>query len=115
MKKKSTSKPKPLKTMKQVLLVLNRFFNDNLVGVKEHEKLWDLFSALRGPDSENENVKLATTAIIRQKAFPGLSVREIQTGSDNVAAVKVRLGLAGGAWHFPHPAENAFRALGLTW
>ncbi len=47
---------------------------------KESSALWDILSALRGPDflnnQENFDVKLRSTGIIRYKAFPKFSSRE---------------------------------------
>jgi len=33
-------------------------------------ELWNVLTALRGPDSRNTRIKYATTAVIRQAAFP---------------------------------------------
>lgn len=46
----------------------------------EGGKLWDVLTALRGPDNEDVELKLTTTAPIRRAAFPKLQ-ESLQTTS----------------------------------
>lgn len=39
-------------------------------GDAESARLWSILTALRGPDSEDEDIKLNTTAVIRAAACP---------------------------------------------
>lgn len=43
----------------------------NVISSADSQELWDILSALRGPDvTEDKPIKLATTAVIRAVAFP---------------------------------------------
>ena len=63
--------------------------------------LWDILTALRGPDDEDlQDLKLATTGVVRTLAFPKTSTRHCETGGPLKAAFAynspIRLGeLAG--------------------
>ncbi len=62
----------------QVLDVINDFLGD--APDQEVANLWDVLSAIRGPDvSNSENDKQVTTAIIRAAAFP--RARNIAVGA----------------------------------
>lgn len=54
-------------TMREVLDIIDEALarNDH-----EAEQLWAVLTALRGPDSNNSDLKLRTTAVIRSRAFP---------------------------------------------
>ena len=54
------------KTLRQALDAIQ----DMLTLKTYSEDLWDVLSALRGPDVRNHDLKMATTAVIRDAAFP---------------------------------------------
>ena len=45
--------------------------------------LWDILSAIRGPDSRNKTLKHATTTVIRSVAFPSRPCEERSFYSDD--------------------------------
>lgn len=84
-----------------------------LLRSKEGEQLWDVLTALRGPDVQNEEVKRATTGVIRYFLL-GASVPGCTTSNPDapeLAAVRRKLVDS----HFTGHARKAFRVLGLKW
>lgn len=89
--------------------------------VSKSAALWAVLSALRGPDDEAELTKLATTAVIRAKAFPLTAKLSHATGGrvrasmipDRDTSVFMRQHMKFS--HFVGHARDAFRALGLSW
>lgn len=87
----------------------------------ERSELWDILTALRGPDFSDWNgeTKAATTAVIRYKL--GLRDGENAAGAicepDSPKKVEFRKNLivSGASWHFVSHAQNAFNALDLKW
>lgn len=82
------------------------------------EDLWNVLSALRGPDAEdNHELKLATTGVIRYH-FLG-KTRGSMHGStvlpDTEEAAKLRRQYTNVWSHFISHAKDAFEALGLKW
>ena len=88
--------------------------------------LFDVLSALRGPDSKSDNVKEATTGLIRGKAFPRVFDENkhqnhlglVVTLVDNEDHAKLRRDLENDreeSHHFIAHAQSAFRYLGLSW
>jgi len=80
--------------------------------------LWDILVALRGPDSRDRKLKYATTAIIRQAAFPK---RPCETrsvfGTDNKTMAERRRSLFANREdknHFREHTRDSFEALGLS-
>lgn len=83
--------------------------------------LWDILSALRGPDSlGDDDLKVSTTAIIRSAALPKTAKTAhsnclpISFGlgdSEEFAGVRIRMSFS----HFRHHAYSAFVGLGLDW
>jgi hypothetical protein len=55
------------RTAKQMLKLIDRFLEHRDA---ESDRLWWVLTALRGPDSDNWNEKMQTTAHVRAKAFP---------------------------------------------
>lgn len=105
-----------IRTMKGMLRQLDRFFADNTVVTEEHHKLWDVLTALRGPDSCNMNTKEATTAVIRHAVFPqGRSNIPANIGMDDTWAAERRAKMKNNGSHFWDHAWHAFNALGLKW
>ena len=79
--------------------------------------LWDILVALRGPDSRNRKLKYATTAVIRQAAFPK---RPCETrsifGQDSKALAARRKAMfkkKADHNHFREHVRDSFDSLGL--
>lgn len=123
--KKTKSSLSPQSVTRQQLRKIRPLLQANGYG------LWAVLSALRGPDFAStsvlnvDEVKLATTAVIRWKAF-GAAMR--RTGAvhstDNQDAVEVRKKMTKIAmmpeaceyiYHFYMHALRAFAELGLDW
>lgn len=79
--------------------------------------LWDILVALRGPDSRNKKLKYATTAIIRQAAFPLRPCEDRSIfGTDTsqfAARRKAMFKNKEDNNHFREHCKDAFAALGL--
>jgi hypothetical protein len=85
-------------------------------------QLWDVLSALRGPDNEHASIKYGTTAIIRAACFPktyGDGNRDIcipATMCHDSEAYRLARSEAGTrGQHFANHARRAFDVLGLAW
>lgn len=91
---------------------------DMLDGKSYSGELWDVLTALRGPDSRNRKIKYATTAVIRSAAFPKRPCEERSVfGRDSAKLAKRRKDLFAKRKdlnHFREHVADAFRALGLT-
>jgi len=115
-KNTTTSKtPKP-KTLRAALDQIGRMLGDKNYG----QDLWSILTALRGPDSQNLAVKFATTAVLRDAAFPN---RETVNGSvfrkDQIHFAATRRaifepGNKRDSSHFRRHIYDAFEALGLN-
>lgn len=75
-------------------------------------QIWDIISALRGPDNEDSILKTATTEVIRHKL--GFYEQYFFVSPDDYNQVIYRKGMNVGS-HFYLHARSAFRALGLNW
>lgn len=108
-------------TTQEVLAMLK----DHLRNDPDAANTWDVLTALRGPDEENESVKNATTEVIRHKLLGdvGILTGEFQsqrswTGfhlcpdSPNSAKLRSTIDYYG---HFSGHVERAFKVLGLKW
>lgn len=110
--------PAPLGTCEGVLEMLDRMAC--ALDSTERSKLWDVLTALRGPDTPDVGRKSVTTAVIRAKAFPLWMARGTNPGADT--AGDYHPGEASrnevcttSSGHFQAHARRAFLALGLTW
>ena len=77
--------------------------------------LWNVLTALRGPDSRNDPMKSATTAVIRAAAFPLTAQRLHQIPATfrfghNAVTIWEEMRHT----HFGHHAVRAAELLGLT-
>jgi hypothetical protein len=86
---------------------------------KTARQLWDVLSALRGPDTENGNAKCATTIVIRAACFPKTFLKNeicipALMDNDDPSSPHVREYLDDTA-HFTRHARKAFDVLGLSW
>jgi len=90
---------------------------DMLDGRSYSADLWDILTALRGPDSRNRKAKNATTALIRSAAFPKRPCEDRSIfGTDSPRLAKRRRKLFRKKKDFNHFREHvrdAFEALGL--
>ena len=81
--------------------------------------LFDILSAVRGPDSRNSRLKMATTCIIRTAAFPKkpCQYRSFYAKKDTARNVVLRKKMFKNRENHPHFREHvlaAFEALGLN-
>lgn len=127
-----------LKTMNDMLAVVRQFYGDKGIDPAEKKKLWDVLSALRGPDEAEirgfyaYDVKEATTTVIRDAVLggstseAGLAVweyasidRDFSGAKDRRTTIMPEYALPPGVDKRPHHflghARNAFDALGLKW
>lgn len=110
-----------LLTMDKILKI-----REMLTNCDDSYALWDVLTALRGPDYENVSYKTkdATTGVIRYAllgAFAGVGGLDPHTrhlhraifGPDREEYVKIRDEMR--VSHFCYHARSAFTALGLKW
>ena len=106
-----------MQTANEVLDAINNFIADRDVQTREKDRLWDVLSALRGPDFMDDEaplwygIKLETTAKIRSCAFPALSNN---LWGLTVCVGKVNLNVLQDVWaykHFNQHVKNAVLAL----
>jgi hypothetical protein len=80
--------------------------------------LWEVLSAIRGPDSRNKRLKHATTTIIRTAAFPKRPCEERSFyGDDSAKKAEIRKRLFKNKEdnnHFREHVRDAFSSLGLS-
>ena len=80
--------------------------------------LWDILVALRGPDSRNRKIKHATTAVIRQAAFPARPCEDRSVfGKDSRQLAARRRSLFANREdnnHFREHVRDCFSSLGLS-
>jgi hypothetical protein len=101
------------KTLRQALDQIQ----DMLDGQSFSAELWDILVALRGPDSRNRKLKYATTAVIRQAAFPRRPCEERSIFGDDSFVLTLRrremFRKRQDHNHFREHIRDAFAALGL--
>jgi hypothetical protein len=112
MKKPVQKRTKP--TFKDAQKYLRAFFKN--ASNTDVRALWDVLSALRGPDepTNDEKFKDATTAVIRE-AFLGKKVKtfpaDFAIDSEQRARTRIEMMYS----HFRSHARSAFGALDLKW
>lgn len=117
--KKTTKKFRRPLTVRAMLNQIERYL---LNSPRDRSRaLWDILTALRGPDDGDEQVKDAATIPIRRAAFPKLA--ELMIGLNPTGALFHRWNSGGAhtpyveptdaATHFRVHATQAARALGL--
>jgi hypothetical protein len=101
-------------TVEKMLEVLRVFFNDDFIEIEERKKLWNVLSALRGPDNEDGAAKLACVSQIR-RAVAGQSFTDFGAYHrfDSAEDAKIRSKMTN--CHFKLHMQAAFEALGLHW
>lgn len=83
----------------------------------EVHRLWDILTAMRGPDSDDIDIKYETTARVRHLAFPALAGRAgaiVRGGADDMERLEDEVKSAHfrqESWHFRRHIEMALRAL----
>jgi hypothetical protein len=99
---------------KKILEDIKTYFNGTATKEQKLE-LWFVLSALRGPDSDDEDVKDATANIIRYKLFGRTVIPDttILTSRNFEGANEIRKAIPKG--HFKWHAHKAFDVLGLKW
>ncbi|HEX9052280.1 MAG TPA: hypothetical protein VF841_17255 [Anaeromyxobacter sp.] len=118
------------KTAKEFLADFTAFMQNNDVSRREKSALWDVLTALRGPDRTYGDTiggesavatKGATTAVLRDAL--GLTEHRNEIGADSGpdsterAALRSRFPayVLGGDGHFLAHIRRAFEVLGLPW
>lgn len=88
----------------------------------ERSHLWNVLTALRGPDSGNIEEKVATTSVIRAEAlgeYTGAYYGTTAQDTPNSVNIRKQMQDCGRVSyardHFVHHAASAFIALGLAW
>lgn len=113
-----------IKTCRQMLDEISAFLSNPDVKDLEKHRLWDVLSALRGPDSYNEDYKNASTCLIRYHALGNvLNNFTWVVKKDLPQLVKLRKEMSVALTaandtndiHFIVHNIDAFRALGLKW
>lgn len=109
-------------TCRAVLDLIREFYLSEDVSDDEKGSLWDVLSALRGPDSESADMKDTTTAVIRQAAFgdlfdefPAIMHRDDKEGAVYRGKMESAMHRGKGNAHFYRHARAAFHALELDW
>jgi hypothetical protein len=102
------------KNLRQALNQISGMLSDR----RYSEDLWAILTGLRGPDSRNRKLKYATTAVIRDAAFPKRPCALLSVfGKDSKKLTKRRVELFANREDFNHFREHvaaAFDALGLS-
>ena len=102
------------KNLRQALDVIQEMLDRK----KYSADLWDILVALRGPDSRDRSIKYATTAVIRQAAFPKRPCEDRSVfGHDSPEYAERRRDLFHNRSdhnHFREHVRDAFIALGLN-
>ena len=82
---------------------------------REVEKLWDVLTALRGPDSGDWNTKRETTVVIRAIALPKLynSFQALLDSEDKTTINESFLSIEHTSKHFSNHIISAAIALGI--
>lgn len=108
---KSTPK---IDTTEKVLEFLRTFFNDDFIDLEERRKLWNVLTALRGPDNQDRESKLACVSLIR-RAVAGQSFVDFggYNRFDSEEDVEIRRRMPES--HFQQHMRWAFAALDLYW
>lgn len=92
---------------------------DNILAKEDavSHQLWDVLTALRGPDSANYDDKKNVTIPIRRAAFPITASTVFNDiadfGEENVAYKEIDVTGAPASWHFAHHGNNAAFVLGI--
>lgn len=113
---KTKRKPKPRKRTESVRSILNRIDRFLLKGNAASRDLWNILSALRGPDEGyHRHSKRFTTVPVRRKAFPLLATAAMNSLHYIPADLSQKVFRPGNhSDHFSRHIRSAAMALGLT-
>jgi hypothetical protein len=102
------------RTTRQFIRGLRKTFRET--DKKGREEIWDILTALRGPDDGSSTSKNAATCVIRYNVFGKKAMHGFPAmiHNDSQLDLNNRKTMAG-SYHFKSHAENAFKALGLNW
>lgn len=110
-----TEEQKSKATAVQIARAIAQDLND----IRIRKELWDILTALRGPDNNDPLVKAATTEVIRRALGMSISSNLALVSSDLPYKVEHRKRMVAGTArvtdHFLTHAKSAFAALGLKW
>lgn len=110
--------------------ILNKIDDILVKDDQASQQLWDVLSALRGPDNGSATEKTPTTCVLRGKAFPKTLTRSMSNFQENIGGThgalyeRDRPGFAEDRrkifydyrkGHFEQHTRRAFLALGLSW
>ena len=91
---------------------------DTLLRAEYGHDLWNILTALRGPDSRNRGIKYATTCVIRNAAFPGRPTNGLSVFKDDCPLYAKRrerlFDEHEESNHFREHIQDAFDSLGMT-
>ena len=121
LKRSHARKPK---TAMEVVEVIRQFFagqKDGRVSYEEAGKLWNMLTALRGPDDESHDLKNAATIPFREAFLGEEAAYMVQQRQGALTKeykgkkehLKIRETMNEG--HFRLHLVNAFKAIGLEW
>jgi hypothetical protein len=104
-------------TAADFLKTLDNFFAEpaSVVAPAEKQKVWDILTALRGPDDGDEGLKAVSTEVIRAKVFKrGLkAVNEYANVAMPTALIDWDVVNRADSSHFHSHIDRAAKALGL--
>ncbi len=102
------------KTLRQALDCIQEFLTNKPYSAD----LWDVLVALRGPDCRNHKLKMATTCVIRDAAFPNHPCEERSFYGTNTLEAQFRreqmFKHKHNRPHFREHVTTAFELLGLN-
>lgn len=78
-------------------------------------EVWDILTGLRGPDTQDSELKGATTSVIRHAIFGRDSKVNNRADVSSDYPYKAEKRAKGVSGHFGAHAERAFESLGLSW
>lgn len=81
------------------------------------QDLWNILTALRGPDNKDERLKEATTGVLRHKLWlDDWSIGLFVSNPDEQAFLEIRKQIdIGQNSHFTRHIMAAFKSIGLQW
>lgn len=91
------------------------YIQEMLDGKSYSMDLWNVLTALRGPDSRDRKIKYATTALIRSAAFPKRPCEDLSVFGDDAPHLAQRRRDIRDLNHFREHVKDAFDSLGLDW
>jgi hypothetical protein len=104
-----------IRTSTSFLVHMKEYFRDRTISNVHKKRVWNVITALRGPDDENTFLKEATTAVIRHKVMGGHIPVGAIINPDNDVYAKHRRNMDARYDHFSRHVMYAFDALKLDW